>query len=456
MNIKCLSALFILGCCAVQAEANPSSPLTLEDVLEASYFNNKEWCANRTDKRVADEKYKLSKRMFLPDIRAYVGTSRSKEEAGGNYNGIQVPDQTKMTTKTNLGIRVQQNLFNGFTTVNSMKAASFEADAAFHKLRLDEQKLIVKVIEAYANVWFCVRRVDALKKKEENLHKTLLSQQTSLEAGMITQTEVSSANADYNRAIFERISAETELFSAEAEFEKITGLKARKDLELPSLELDLPKSLDKLIAHALLSSNAILSAKFTEQAALKALSAARGKLAPSCDLTLETGRSLSKVPKVNEGVNNYSASLEVSIPINVSQNNLYSQIEIANQQALKTKFTAEEAVLETKKECVKNWNLYIATDAMIKSSKTAVESEELNSESYIEQTALGMKSNTDIWVRENKLLDSRIGLADSQRRKIVASVNLLMQTGDLSMHSLLSKIKKSPSKTTNKKVIKVS
>jgi outer membrane protein TolC len=91
---------------------------------------------------------------------------------------------------------------------------------------------------------------------------------------------------------------------------------------------------------------------------------------------------------------------------------------------------------------------------MIKSSKTAVESEELNSDSNLEATALGMKSNTDIWVRENKLLDSRIGLADSQRRKIVASVNLLMLSGNLSIHSLLNKIKKSSNRTKNKKTIK--
>lgn len=450
---KYISTLLILSCFAVQAE---TESLTLEDALTAAYFNNKEWAGNKTEKRLADERYKMSKTMFLPDVSAYMSASRSKTNTDTNYNDLLIKtNDSKMNTGTNMGIRVRQNLFSGFSTVNSMEASKFGSNAAFHKLRENEQKLIVKVLDAYANVWFGIRRVDALKKKEENLHKTLLSQQTSLEAGIITSSEVATANADYHRATFERISAETELFSAESEFEKLTGLKARKDIELPVLELDLPDSLDKLIDQALSSNSSILAAKFIEQSALKELAATRGKLAPSCDLSLQTTKNLSKEKSVNTATNNYAASLEVNVPILAnSQGSTYSQIEIANQQALKAKFTAEDTVLEIKKECVKNWNIYIATDAMITSSKTAVESEELNSDSNLEATALGMKSNTDIWVRENKLLDSRIGLADSQRRKIVASVNLLMLSGNLSMHSLLNKIKKSPNRTKNKKTIK--
>ena len=449
---KNISALFVFSFCVVHAEIGR---LSFEDALEAAYFNNKEWRAEQTDKKAADEKYKMSKMMFLPDVGARIGTSRSKKHTKVNHDGTTLDYDASFNTGTSMGITLRQNLFNGFTTINSMKASEFESNAAFHKLRENEQKLIIKVLDSYAKVWFSVRKVEALKKKEENLHKTLLSQQTSLEAGIVTQSEVSSAKADYHRAVFERISAETDLFSAEAEFEKITGLKARKDVELPVLELNLPNSLDKLIELALSSNNSIISAKFVEKSALKELDATRGKLSPSCDLELQTAKDLSKereVSSYNRRINTYVASLQVNVPIfSNTQGNTYSQIEIANQRALNAKFKAEDAVLEVKKECVKNWNIYVATDALIKSSKTAVQSNELNSESLIEQTALGMKSNTDVWVRENQLMESRISLAESQMRRITASVNLLMLTGELSMHFLLGKIKKASNKSKNKK-----
>lgn len=452
MNIKYLVALLSFGCCV--AQERPKT-VTVEDALVAAYLNNKEWSANQTDKRLAEEKYRQSKMMFLPDINAYMGMSRDKKEQTKSYYGNPHDYGSTRDTGTNFGLRLRQNLFNGFSTKNSMDASKFESNAAFHKLMVDEQKLIVKVLEAYTNVWFSIRKVDALKKKESNLLKTLSSQQSSLEVGVVTSSEVASANADYHKATFERISAETELFSAESEFRKLTGLDATKDIELPVLELDLPASLDKLIELALSSNNSIMYGKLNEQAALKALAAARGRLAPSCDLALQTAKNLSKTEGIlNTGNKSYSASIEVNVPIfaNGSQGNSYSQIEIANQQALKARFTAEDTLLEVKKECVVNWNVYLSTNAMIESCKTAVESEELSSDSNLEATALGLKSNTDIWVRENKLLESRINLADSQRRKVVAAVKLLMLTGNLNTRSLVSTIKKSNGNNTKKTI----
>ena len=115
-------------------------------------------------------------------------------------------------------------------------------------------------------------------------------------------------------------------------------------------------------------------------------------------------------------------------------------IKAASQRALKAKYTAEDTVAEIRKECVVYWNNYISANALIKSSRSAVKSATISSESNMEETALGLKSNTDVWVKENQLLESKVDFTDSQRRKFVTAVKLLELCGRLSKSYVIKKI----------------
>ncbi|MDR2068177.1 MAG: TolC family protein [Holosporaceae bacterium] len=429
MKIRYLSLfLAVLGpeLCAV----------TLEEALVAALKNNPEWLAKQADKNKADESYKRAQIMFLPSVHASLSASRSKiqkEQSIAKADG--------MGTSTSTELTLTQNLFNGFSTVNSISAGENSAKAAYHRLKFEEQNLIVKVVDAFTSIWAGRQKVTALKKKEENLKKTLDSQESTMEAGVGTPSEVSLASSNYQKAIYERINAETELFSAESEFEKLTGLKADQELDLPDLGVELPKNLDDMVANAMTSNHSILYYRFAEQAAFDELNAVKGRLAPSCDLTLRAGRNLSKEQMLTSSTNHYEAAVRVTVPIfdNSSSGNTYSAIAMANQEALKAKFSAEDARLEIRKECIVNWNKYVTVNAMIKASRSAVKSAEVSSASNLEESALGMKSNTDVLVKENQLLESRVDLANSLKQKIVTSVKLFALAGNLGLNSFLKK-----------------
>ncbi|MDR1561021.1 MAG: TolC family protein [Holosporaceae bacterium] len=410
--------------------------ITFEESVVAAYNNNPAWFGSQTENKVAEEYYKQSKLMFLPSVEASVSTSRKKQK----YD--EISDDEKATS-TEVGISLTQNLFNGFSTVNTMRASNNSSKAALYKLKFDEQDLIIKVLEAYMSVWAGRQKVVALKKKEENLKNTLNSQKSSLEFGVGTPSEVAFAGANYQKAVYERINAETELSAAKAEFERLTGLTADRELGLPRLSIELPKNLNDLIVVALGCNNSILHYRFAEQAAFDELNVARGRLSPSCDLRLEADRNLPKGgSSKTHGRNTYSASLQVRIPIfsnSPSSGNSYSAIAIANQKALKAEFSAQNAVLEIKKECIVNWNVYISANAMIQSSRSAVKSAELSSAGNLEESSLGLKSNTEVWDKENRLLESRIDLVNSKKQKIIAGFKLFALTGKLNLYSVLKK-----------------
>ena len=422
----------------------PVQAITLEDALIAAFLNNKEWAANKTDKNAAEARYKQAVLAFLPNVSGTVSTTRERDDKHRKVFKLDAGTTNTETTGTNMSLTVSQNIFSGFSNTNTMAAAEHSNNAAFHKLRSEEQTLVLNVVNAYTEIWFCRKRLDALKKMVENLKNTMQAQQSSFEAGMATPTDVAEAESKYQGAIYSMINSETELMTAEADFERLTGKQADDDMSLPDFPFELPKSLEKLMEKAMTSNSSINMTKLQEQAALKNLSAVRGRLSPSCDASLTASRSLSKertsYMEEDTGRNHYSASVSVTVPIfsNSNGSNTYSQIEIANQEALKARFTAEDTVLKVKRECVVNWNKYKSAIAMIKASRSAVKSAELSSEGNIEETALGMKSNTDVWAKENNLLESRVNLAKSQKERIVAAVTLLSLTGDLSVNSILS------------------
>lgn len=449
-KILCSVAVFAL--CLESLEA-----VTLLEALRSAFMNNKGWAASKTDKKKAEHQAQQALVAFGPNVSSSISMSRARNDNRNKNtlgNEAVYRNQSSESTGTSISLSVNQNIFNGFSTVNSLKVAEFSDDAAFHKLKKEEQDLILNVVNAYTEIWFCRKRRDALEKMVENLRNTWVAQQSSMEAGMATPTDVAEAESKYQGAIYSMIDAETQLSTAEAEFKKLTGLQADKDMTLPDFRFELPPSYENLIKTATASNHTIRYYQLQEQAALKNLDATRGRLAPSVDASLSATRQLSKAKSddIRQYGNtyNYSASLSVTVPIftNNSNGNTYSQISIANQEALKAKFTAEDTVLSIEKECIVNWNKYKSAIAMIKASRSAVKSAELSSEGNMEESALGMKSNTDVWAKENNLLESRVNLAKSQKERIVAAVTILSLTGRLTIQAVMDCIRIGGRKTT--------
>ncbi|GHU12224.1 hypothetical protein FACS189449_05520 [Alphaproteobacteria bacterium] len=455
----------------VEEDANEAPSVTLEEAIISAYNGNIGWLIGKIDKGKADEQLQQAKMAFLPDVHATMTLSRSRTDDtrihsgqnsrttyntdnGGNRTSVkdieQIPYSELRTmpdrnTGTGFRVDIRQNLFNGFSTLNTVHAAEHTSDAAFHNLRMVEQKLIVDVFEEYADVWFCITKVSAYKKMEENMQKLLASQNSCLEVGTVTPAEVADASAKYQNAMYSRINAETELFSAESKFEKLTGLKAGKHITLPEIKLNLPKTLKILFAETMKSNSKILNTRLEAQAAEKELDVAKGALSPRADLILSAGRDLETHDErlQNNSKNSYRASLEVTVPIFEKSNggNSYSRIAIVGKEAKKARLKAEDAVLEAKEGCVVNWNNYITANAMIRSSRSAVQSAELSNESNIEEVNMGVKSNTDIWQKENTLLEARINLAKSKKEKIVSGIKIMALTGNLNMRSVLESVK---------------
>lgn len=449
----------------------------LEEAIVSAYNNNVGWKASQAEKNAALEQYKHAEAAFLPTLDATFSAAREGNDVK-SYNRREIeksrlvlgnvinntggvdPDLATVSaipykeqfyehnrnvskqTQTQMALQLNQNLFNSFKDVNNVKAKKNLFRAAFHKLKKAEQDLIVSVVITYTEVWAARQKLQAHIQKEQNLKKLHESQEVCLSAGMATPADVAEAEAKYQTAVYERVDAETKVVEAEVKFRHITGLEAGKKMFIPNLNLKLPKDLDELEKIALRSNQEILRERFSNQAAENELDIAKGELGPKCDLTLRAGRILNKPDSFysRTSQNNYSAELSVKVPIFHMQN--HANVGIYSEKAKQAKFVAEDKVLEIKKNCKIYWRAYKSAEASIKASSTAVKSAEITSESNLDQTNLGMKSNTEFLDAETSLLTARIHLADSIKNKIDAAIQLFALTGNLDLRSMLITLKK--------------
>ena len=320
---------------------------TFEDALVAAFSNNQEWLSNNIEKKIAALELRQAEMNFLPSVTASASTGRNHahtQQTTDLANGYHLHERpaSSYSTTNQFSVKVEQNIFAGWQMINNLKMKTNEDKAAYHKLKDKGAKLIVDVLDAYSEVWKCRQVVAARTKMESNLKNILESQRTKLSAGISTPAEVAAADANYQTAVFNRINSETELFSAESKFERITGVKLAKKVHLPDLHITLPKNLEQFMANSMKFNHSILMGRFQERAALDALNIARGRLAPSVDASLQCGRSVSYSPgnlredredlpipgRHNQYQNSYTGEIGVTIPLFANSGSDYSNISI--------------------------------------------------------------------------------------------------------------------------------
>lgn len=437
----------------------------LEDAIVSAYHNNAAWKASQAEKNMSFKQYKHAEAVFLPTLDASLTASRvgyqentnTDRFLNGEFYNSGFGRKGDKETRTKMALQLSQNLFNSFKDVNTMKSKRNQFRAAFHKLKKAEQELIVNVVKTYTAVWAERQKLQAHIKKEENLKKLYESQELCLSAGMATRADVAEAQSRYQTAVYERVDAETKVVQAEENFRYITGMHIGKQIFIPNLDLKLPSDLSKLEDIALKSNQEILQTAFAVRAAMNELDASKGDLGPKCNLELRAERNLSKTGKdfpennflglptgYNYGTrtskNVYTAELSVTVPIFHMQS--YASIGIYNEKVKQAEFLAKDKVLEIRRNCQVYWRAYKSAEASIKANSTAVKSAEITSESNLDQTNLGMKSNTEFLDAETSLLTARINLANSIKNKIDTAMELFALTGNLDLHSILVALKK--------------
>lgn len=406
---------------------------SFRESVEAALKNSPSYAVSKKERAIARLNKINAASGFIPNIELTASAKRTGSNQSYDINGSENDSNTSQITA---GLAISQNLFNGFASLNNVKGRDAAAVAAQWKLVSDKSDIIYSVFESMVNLWYAKEDYKSADMKKTNLRKELDAQKNSLKAGASTKYDVAKAESNYEQAVYEADLAKLSIRSAEAEYTRLTGLVPTENVELPDISVDMPNSLHELEITALNHNPGILQAKFSEKAAEYDLRVAKGRLLPKVDLTLNGGRNRYVVDSMQSNSRDQSCSIGINLTVPIissseSGGNSFVNISIASETAKRAGFHVKDTINAVKKECSVNYDNYRIASSMIKAAESAVKSAKIGADGDRQESELGLKSNTDVIVRENQMYDSRKSLARSIAQSRLAKASMLRLMGRL-------------------------
>ena len=428
MKKSVINSLFLGISCAVLVICDAKS----EDIFEAlakTYNSNPSLQAERASLRATDEDVALAKVGYRPNISAKGGYREGENKVkkgvgtGGDYDNLSG------------SLNASQSLFNGFSTVNSVKAADRVVKAAQNKLASVEQSILTSAATAYLDVLQNRAIVDLQKNNENLLKKKLDETKERFKVGEVTRTDVSQAKARYSQAISDRIASEGALQSSIANYIEYVG-EEPGDLEEPDrMKAMLPLNYDAALDIAQKNNYTIKQAQNLYAAKGYAVYSNVGELLPSLSLDGSIGRNKSEQNHYKTTTENTEWGLNLSVPLYAG-----GATNAKIRQSKYQKWQAQEGVLEAKravKAAVKSaWEVMKANESQLKAIADQIDASRIALDGVQKEEALGNRTILDVLDAYQELLNSEVNDVKARRSYYVSAMNLLASMGKMTARDL--------------------
>ncbi len=429
---------FIAGLMAATAIAfaTPASAQSIFEALSETYKSNPTLQAERAYLRSVDENVAIARSGYRPTLALTGGYTDTNNNVDSNstYGRVGGGD----TTTKSMAAVVSQPLFNGFSTVNSVKAADQAVRAEQNNLYNVEQDVFLSASTAYLDVVRDRAIVELQKNNEKLLKKRLDETQQRFNVGEVTRTDVSQAEARYSQAKSDRIASEGNLEASKATYIQIIG-SSPEDLEDPKVIRDyLPQSYEEALEVALKNNYSIRQARHLFNSKGYEVYANTGELLPQ----LSFDASASKVKSENDNAltgdtttDGVEWGLNLTIPL---YNAGESRAKI--RQSKHQKWQAQEQVLEMERQVKATvssaWEYMMANESKISAIKDQVRANEIALDGVQKEEALGNRTILDVLDAYQELLNSNVNEVTARRDYYVSAMNLLMSMGKLTAKDL--------------------
>ncbi|MEO0319342.1 MAG: TolC family outer membrane protein [Pseudomonadota bacterium] len=424
-----LGALVLAGSMAIVAGASAES---LQDAMAVAYRTNPTVQSERARLRATGELKAQALAGLLPQISASGNLGRSvvsqSSSAGGPFDQQNVPlDQASYAAQG------EQLLFDGFRSIQAVKQAAAQIDAAEAQLIGTEQQLLSDVASAYFDIVRDMAVYDLNRTNVEVLLQQLDQAQVRFRVGEITRTDVAQADARLAGARANLTNASAQLAVSRARYVQLVG-QSPASLEAETRAPALPASLEDAKAMALQVAPAVLTAKATERASSRAVKIAKGNFAPR--ITANADYQFAEEPStfITE-TDSYTYGVRANLPI-FQGGARFSQVRQAKATNESDRQRIYEAERLTTAQVVAAWEQLNAANATITSAQAQVSANTLALEGVRKEALVGSRSTLDVLNAELELLNSEVALATAQRDSRVASYALLAAMGVLTPEAM--------------------
>ena len=428
LNLVCFFLVFFLF---KSSKCDFLSP-ELVEVLKSTYLYSPKLKVERELLMKEDELIPQAFSEFRPKIDGYYNKGKIDTAiSGSNF----IADGVR--TETNAGIKITQPIFNGGSTINSIKSAKKKIKAQRLKLKYTEQIVLLEAINIFSSLAAKKKELLLNQKKEESLKKKFELAENQFEIGEITRTDVSIAKARLSLARSDFIKTESELFAIKVKFKSLVGIESQK----PELFFDFPilkKDLTQLTSRMIEQNPELLSILFNIKSLNSEIKSLYSRKLPSVKLEAEL--------KKNKGYFRSDSSREVmsafaSVSIPLYQSGLAS----SKIRELKKELSSEKEfhklkMNEFKYNLANSWSGFNSSKSKIDAYKTQIEANRKYLEGLNQEMMLGERTLIDILDAEEELIESEYNLIKSFEENFNSYFEILFYIGELNSKSLNLKV----------------
>ena len=404
---------------------------TIFDAMSEAYRTNPDLQAQRAYLRSVDENVAIAKSGFRPSV-----------SLSGQYSDSNKDNQDNSTEKggvsTSLGATVNQPLFSGFSTVNSVKAADSEARSEQYNLSDYEQQILLDVSEAYLNVVRDEAIVGLQKNNEKLLKKQLEETQERYRVGELTRTDVAQSKSSHAEAVANRIEAEGNLEVSKAIYKQVIGKNPQNLTEPDNIHKFLPSSFEKALQYTMDNNFALLQSKEALKSKEYTVKANYGALSPQLSAVGSASKNRNNPKHYGDPTSNideFSWGLNASIP-------LYDAGEdrARIRKSKYAKWQAQEGVLSAKRAAVSSvtssWEAMTSYDAKIKALEEQVDANKIALNGVKKEESLGNRTIIDVLDAYQTLLNSQVDVVKARREYYLSAMQVMQAMGKLTAKNL--------------------
>ncbi len=406
---------------------NESEANTLLDSLNSAYLNNPKLNAERAHVRATNEDKQEALSEFKPSV-TISGYVSEQDNTKGSESNFKPSEQSLL---------IEQKIFQGFGGIANFKKQKYEYSLAKFKLQKIEQEILLSAVEVHANLLLSQKEVDINRINIDLLERQVETDRDRLEKGEINLTDLAQSEASLAGAEAKLISAQNDLITNKANFEKIIGKKLIENIqEIQFTKFKLPKSLTEAYKISDYENPDLKIAMLEYEKSKQNVIIAKSDLIPSATLSYKIAKQDDLSSTVQERTQQ-TLKATATWPLYSGGSNL-SSLRKAKELENKYDLLLQDSKKATSTAVANAWSNYQTSKSVLKSIKSQVKAAEIANEGITLEYESGGNSRTTLDVIQSRtiLLDSRINLATSEKDFLVSQFSLLSAVGRLTAKQL--------------------
>ncbi|MBX9710011.1 MAG: TolC family outer membrane protein [Xanthobacteraceae bacterium] len=405
---------------------------TLQDALVKAYQANPQLNASRAQQRATDENVPQALAGYRPQIIASLS-------AGLQSVRNVLPDNTLQSAGLKpwqIGVTVNQVLFNGFKTSNSVRVAEFQVQSGREALRNTGQGVLLDAVTAYMNVIANQALVETQRSNVAFLQETLGIARKRLAAGDVTPTDTAQAEARLSRGRADLNAAEVALQVSRALYAQVIGSAPGQLAPAQTVDRFIPGGREDIVARAIRENPAVLAATYDVDVATTTISVAESSLLPQLSVQGNVNRQADSDPFLSvKRADQASVTGQLTVPI-YDGGTAASQTRQAKELAGQSRLVLEQIRNQAQTAAISAFVTNEGAKIALAAAQSEVEAAGVALAGVRREAQAGQRTTLDVLNSQQDLIAARARLIGAQRDRVIASYSLLSAVGKLDVRTL--------------------